>query len=209
MFSLLKCRFRQERSSRLPVGKKRSFIFCPWKGFRTHVSKIVQLFSNSFFSRRHKPKMIFGQYTRVDSDRKRKFHRFCPARNDCNNIAHAILSSYKLQGAFNQFNEKIWKLQLKYFSYNSSSFDLYLHIKIHQFVRKNSQNEGVNRAKKAYQCVVYTPMRSPIASNPRVYLQLLSTNILKTTQIHVFAQLRSCEKMNDFWLVHPCGQRSS
>ena len=30
-------------------------------------------------------------------------------------------------------------------------------------------------------------MRSQIASNPRVYLQLTSTNILKTTQIHVFA----------------------
>ena len=53
----------------------------------------------------------------MDSDRKCKFHRFCPARSDCNNIAHAILSCYKLQGAFNQFNEKIWKLQLKYFSY--------------------------------------------------------------------------------------------
>ena len=53
----------------------------------------------------------------MDSDRKCKFHRFCPARSDCNNIAHAILSCYKLQGAFNQFNEKIWKLQQKYFSY--------------------------------------------------------------------------------------------
>ena len=71
-------------------------------------------------------------------------------------------------------------------------FDLYLHIKTHQFVRKNSQNAGVNRAKKAYQCIVYTAMRSLIASNPRVYLWLSSTNILKTTQIHVFAQLRSC-----------------
>ena len=134
----IKCRSPKERSSRLPVGKKFSFIFCPWKGFRTHVSKIVQLFSNSLFLGRQKPKMIFGQYTRVDSDRKCKFHRFCPARSDCNNIAHAILSCYKLQGAFNQFNEKIWKLQQKYFSYNSSSFDLYLHVKIHQFVRKNS-----------------------------------------------------------------------
>ena len=113
----IKCRSPKERSSRLPVGKKFSFIFCPWKGFRTHVSKIVQLFSNSLFLGRQKPKMIFGQYTRVDSDRKCKFHRFCPARSDCNNIAHAILSCYKLQGAFNQFNEKIWKLQLKYFSY--------------------------------------------------------------------------------------------
>ena len=24
----------------------------------------------------------------LDSDRKCKFHRFCPARSDCNNIAH-------------------------------------------------------------------------------------------------------------------------
>ena len=98
----------------------------------------------------------------MDSDRKCKFHRFCPARSDCNNIAHAILSCYKLQGAFNQFNEKIWKLQLKYFSYNSSSFDLYLHIKIHQFVRKNSQNAGVNRAKRlpqthGYICSLHPP----------------------------------------------------
>ena len=49
-------------------------------------------------------------------------------------------------------------------------FDLYLHIKIHQIARKNSQNAGVNRAKKAYQCVVYTLTRSAIATNPRVYL---------------------------------------
>ena len=133
------------------------FIFCPWKGFRAHVSKIVQLFSNSLFLGRQKPKMIFGQNTCVDSDRKCKFHRFCPARSDCNNIAHAILSYYKLKSAFNQFNEKIWKL-----SYNSSSFDLYLHIKIHQFVRKNSQNAGVNRAKRlpqthGYICSFHPP----------------------------------------------------
>ena len=49
MFWLLKCRFRWEWSSRLPVRKKCSFTFCPWKGFRTHVSKIVQYFSSSFF----------------------------------------------------------------------------------------------------------------------------------------------------------------
>ena len=29
---------------------------------------------------------------------------------------------------------------------------------------------GVNRAEKAYQCIVYIPMRSRIASNLRVYL---------------------------------------
>ena len=74
-------------------------------------------FSNSLFLRCHKPKMIFGQTIRVDSYRKCKFHRFCPARSDCYNIAHGILSYYKLQGAFIQFTDKIWKLQLKHFSY--------------------------------------------------------------------------------------------
>ena len=33
-------------------------------------------------------------------DRKCKFQRFCPARSDCNNVAHGILSCYKLQGVF-------------------------------------------------------------------------------------------------------------
>ena len=134
----------------------------------------------------------------MDSNRKCKFHRLCPARSDCNNIAHGILSCYKLQGTFNQFTDKIWKLQLKYVSYKrdqrrafSSTFICIS--KFTLFVRKKSQNAGVNRAKKAYQCIVYTPMRSPIASNPRVYLQLSSTSILKTTQIYVFAQLRSCQ----------------
>ena len=37
----------------------------------------------------------------MDSNRKCKFHRLCPARSDCNNIAHRILSFYKLQGTFN------------------------------------------------------------------------------------------------------------
>ena len=52
-----------------------------------------------FFLRRHKPKMIFGQTTPVTSDRKCK-ERFCPVRSDCNNIAHGILSCYKLQDVF-------------------------------------------------------------------------------------------------------------
>ena len=100
----------------------------------------------------------------MDSDRKCKFHRFCPARSDCNNIAHAILSCYKLQGAFNQFTEKVWKFQMKYIFLQAWSeeilrFDLYLHIKIHQIAWKNFQNADVNRAKKAYQCVVYTPIK--------------------------------------------------
>ena len=55
-----------------------------WK----HVSKIVQLFSNSHFLRRYKSKITFGQTTITDSNRKCKFHRICLARSDCNNIAH-------------------------------------------------------------------------------------------------------------------------
>ena len=42
--------------------------------------------------------------------------------------------------------------------------------KPHYFVRKNSQDVGVNQAEKAYQSIVYRPMRLRIASNPRVYL---------------------------------------
>ena len=152
-----------------------------------------------FFLRRHEPKMIFGQNTPLDSDRKCTFQRFFPARSDCNNLANGVLSCYKLQDVFSQFKDKIWKLQLKYFSYQRDqrrpfSSNLICISKTHYFVRKNSQNAGVNRAEKAYQCIVYTPMRSRIASNPRVYLQLPSTNFLKTTQIHVFAQLRSCQR---------------
>ena len=157
------------------------------------------LYSNSLFLRRHKPKMSFGQTTPGDSDRKCKFQRFCPARSDCNNVAHGILSFYKLQGVFSQFTDKIWKFQLKYFSYQRDqgrpfSSTLICISKIHYFVRKNSQNARVNRADKANQCIGYTPMRSRIASNPRVYLQFPSTNFLKTTQIHVSAQLRSCQR---------------
>ena len=65
-------------------------IFCPWKGFRTHVSKIVKLFSNSLFLRCHNPKMTFGQTTVVNSDRKCKFQRFCLARSDCNNVGQGL-----------------------------------------------------------------------------------------------------------------------
>ena len=117
--------------------------------------------------------------------------------SDCNNIAHGIFLlqvTRCLQLVHRQNIEtsaEIFFLQA--WSKESLLFDLYLQIKIHLFVRKKSQNAGVNWAKKAYQCIVYTPMRSPIASNRRVYLSLSSTNILKTTQIHVFAQLRSCQ----------------
>ena len=58
--------------------------------------------------------------------------------------------------------------------------------KIHQFVRKNSQISGVNRAKKAYQCIVYTPMRSSIASNPRVYI--FNLHLKNSSANSLFAQ---------------------
>ena len=50
----------------------------------------------------------------MNSDQKCKFHRYCPARSDCNNIAHVILSCYKLQSVYSSFTDKIWKLHLKY-----------------------------------------------------------------------------------------------
>ena len=78
-------------------------------------------------------------------------------------------------------------------SEESLLFDLNLHIKIHQFVRKNSQNAGVNRAKKAYQCVVYTPIKVTDGHKPTGISVAFIHQNLEVTQIHVFAQLLSCE----------------
>ena len=69
-----------------PSEKSFLFFFRP-KGFRTHDSKIVLLFSTSLFLRRHHRHHC-------------KFQRFCPARSDCSNLAHGILSCYKLQAVF-------------------------------------------------------------------------------------------------------------
>ena len=69
-----------------PSEKSFLFFFRP-KVFRTHDSKIVLLFSTSLFLRRHHRHHC-------------KFQRFCPARSDCSNVAHGILSCYKLQGVF-------------------------------------------------------------------------------------------------------------
>ena len=107
------------KSAPLDFPSEKSFLlfFAHEKGQDTcfkDSSVVLQFF---FYVCRHKPKKMFGQTTRVDSDRKCKFQRFCPARSDCNNVAHGILSFYKLQGVFSQFTDKIWKLQLKYFSY--------------------------------------------------------------------------------------------
>ena len=74
-----------------------------------------QLLSNSLFLHHHKPKMIFGQTTRVDSDRKCEFHRFCPARTHCNNSSRNSIMLKVIRFIIVQFIDKIQKLNLKYF----------------------------------------------------------------------------------------------
>ena len=165
------------KSGPLDFPSKKSFplFFCPWKGFRTHISKIVWLFSNSLFFASPQAKSDFWLDPCVDSDRKCHFHNFCRGCCDCNNVAHGILSCYKLQDIFSQFTDKIWKLHLKSYSYQRDQkrtfpSTLICIWKIHQFIGNNSRNAGVNQAQKAYQWIVYTPMRSRLASNPRVSL---------------------------------------
>ena len=50
------------KSGPLDFPSEKSFLLF-FARDKTHVSKIVKLFSNSLFLRRHKPKMIFGQTT--------------------------------------------------------------------------------------------------------------------------------------------------
>ena len=126
MFWLLKCSFRWEWSSPLPVGKKCSFTFCPWKGFRTHVSKIVQYFSSSFFF--------------ASPQAKNDFWLVHPCGQRSNFTAFISAEIFFIQA---------WS--------EESLSDLYLHIIIHQIARKNSQNAGVHRAKKSISvCSLYT-----------------------------------------------------
>ena len=158
------------KSSPLDFPSEKSFLF-----FFAHEKGLRHMF--------HKPKNDFwlDQRSKVDSDRKCEFHRFCLAHSDCNNVAHGIPSCYKLQHVFSWHTDKIWKLHLKYFScqrdqrrpFSSTLIWISTLIwvsKIRLFVQKNSQNAGVNRAKKACQWIAYRPMMLPIASNPRLYL---------------------------------------
>ena len=71
-------------------------------------------------------------------------------------------------------------------SEESLLFELYLHIKIHQISRKNSQNVGVNRAKKAYQCVVYTPIKVTDRHKPTGITVAFIKRVSVTTD-HVYA----------------------
>ena len=149
------------------------------------------MFSNSLFLPRHKSKRIFGQTTPVNNDRKCKFQRFCPALSDYNNVAHEILSRYKLQDVFSEFTDKIWKLLLKYFSYQCDqrrhfSSTLICISKTHHFVRKNSQNAGVNRAEKANPCVC------PVALVSKIICMILkiAQDLLLTVQTSFVYLLR-------------------
>ena len=75
--------------------------------------------------------MIFGQTTPVDSDRKCKFHRFFPARSDCNDIAHGILSCYKMYSVSpkTKYGDITKNIFIPAWSEETLLFDLNLHIK--------------------------------------------------------------------------------
>ena len=81
-------RFGWEWSSRLPVEKS-FLLFFAYEKELGHVSKIVKLFSNSL-SILASPQAKNDFWLDHLSDRKCKFQRFCPARGDCNNIAHGV-----------------------------------------------------------------------------------------------------------------------
>ena len=89
--------------------KKLFFYLMPmkrvWDTCVKNSSVVLQFYF--FFWCGHKPKMIFGQITHAESDQMCKFHRFCPARCACNNVAHGILSRDKLQNVFSSFTDKI------------------------------------------------------------------------------------------------------
>ena len=91
---LLSLRATLAKSGPLDFPTEKIFLlfFAHEKGFGHMFQKKFSCSPILFFLRRHKSKTVFGQYTCVDSDRKGKFHRFCPVRSDCNNIAHRILS---------------------------------------------------------------------------------------------------------------------
>ena len=100
------------------VGIKLVFYFLPHEKSLGHMFQIQSSCSSIlfFFFASPQAKNYFWQDHPCGqrSDRKCKFHRFCPGRRECNNTAHAILSCYKLQDVFSQFTDEIWKLRLIY-----------------------------------------------------------------------------------------------
>ena len=96
----------------------------------------------------------------MNSDRKWKFQRFYQARCECNHIAHgqfSLATSYKMYSVSSPTKYGNFIGNLIHISVIRRLFSLTLFrkLKIHQFVRKNSQDAGVNRAKKGYHCIIF------------------------------------------------------
>ena len=119
----------------------------------------------------------------MNSDRKWKFQRFYQARCERNHIAHgqfSLATSYKMYSVSSPTKYGNFIGNLIHISVIRRLFSLTLFrkLKIHQFVRKNSQDAGVNRAKKGYHCIIFFYTKEVtdcplIVSNSRVSLAFI------------------------------------
>ena len=119
----------------------------------------------------------------MNSDRKWKFQRFYQARCERNHIAHgqfSLATSYKMYSVSSPTKYGNFTGNLIHISVIRRLFSLTLFrkLKIHQFVRKNSQDAGVNRAKKGYHCIIFFYTKEVtdcplIVSNSRVSLAFI------------------------------------
>ena len=141
--------------------------------------------------------MIFGQTTPVNSDRKCQFQILSGVQRlqQCRSRNSLLLQVTRCIQLVHRQN---METSAGIFSYQRDqrrpfSSTLICISKIHYFVRKTSQNAGVNRAEKAYHCIVYTPMRSRITSNPRVYVI-----VSYATQMYWRMRMRHVLQMSEF-----------
>ena len=119
----------------------------------------------------------------MNSDRRWKFQRFYQARCECNHIAHgqfSLATSYKMYSVSSPTKYGNFTGNLIHISVIRRLFSLTLFrkLKIHQFVKKNSQDAGVNRAKKGYHCIIFFYTKEVtdcplIVSNSRVSLAFI------------------------------------
>ena len=119
----------------------------------------------------------------MNSDRKWKFQRFYQARCERNHIAHgqfSLATSYKMYSVSSPTKYGNFIGNLIHISVIRRLFSLTLFrkLKIHQFVRKNSRDAGVNRAKKGYHCIIFFYTKEVtdcplIVSNSRVSLAFI------------------------------------
>ena len=76
--------------------KKDFFYFLPMKKVQdTCFKNSLVVLQFSFFASPQAKNHFWPDHP-ANSDRKCQFQRFCPARTGCNNVAHGILSCYKL-----------------------------------------------------------------------------------------------------------------